>query len=104
MIAFTVPALPVAQPRQRHRVASIGGRMVAQNYTPTKSPANEFKATVNIWMGADGRVQRTELAGSTGNSQTDEQIRVVLAEMPPLREAPPSDMPQPIRLRVTSRF
>jgi hypothetical protein len=31
-------------------------------------------------------------------------IRLALAEIPQLREAPPSDMPQPIRLRVTSRL
>jgi protein TonB len=64
----------------------------------------EFKAIVSIWMSGDGKVQRTELAGSTGNAETDQMIRQALAEMPQLREVPPSDMPQPIRLRVTSRF
>ncbi len=64
----------------------------------------EFKAIVKVWMGDDGKVRRSELAGSTGNAETDELIRVALAEIPQLREAPPSDMPQPIRLRVTSRF
>jgi len=46
MIEFTVPGIPVAQPRQRTRVANFGGRMVAQIYTPAKHPANEFKAAV----------------------------------------------------------
>jgi protein TonB len=64
----------------------------------------EFKATVKIWMSGDGKVQRSELSSSTGNAETDELIRVALAEIPPLREMPPSDMPQPIRLRVTSRY
>ena len=64
----------------------------------------EFKATVKIWLGGDGKVQRSELSSSTGNAETDELIRVAMATLPQLREVPPSDMPQPIRLRVTSRY
>lgn len=69
-----------------------------------KLRGTEFKARVNVWVGADGRVQRSELEGSTGNAETDQLLRVALAELPPLRDAPPGDMPQPIRLRITSRF
>lgn len=47
-IEFTVPAVPVAQPRQRHRIISSGGRTFAQNYTPAKSPVADFKATVRM--------------------------------------------------------
>lgn len=43
-IAFSVPAVPVAQPRQRH--ALIAGHV--RNYTPTKSPVNEYKATLRL--------------------------------------------------------
>jgi protein TonB len=64
----------------------------------------EFKAVVKLWLAADGRLQRSELSGSSGNAETDELIKLALADMPPLRESPPSDMPQPIRLRITSRF
>ena len=64
----------------------------------------EFRAIVSIWMSGDGKVQRSELAGSTGSAETDELIKVALAQLPPLREMPPGDMPQPIRLRVTSQF
>lgn len=46
-IRFTVPAVPVAQPRQR--VAIIGGH--AKTYTPTKHAVNAFKASVqHAWM------------------------------------------------------
>lgn len=37
---FVVPGIPIAQPRQRHRV--VCGH--AQNYTPAKHPVNKFKA------------------------------------------------------------
>lgn len=47
-IQFNVPGVPVAQPRQRHRVATIKGRVMAMNYTPTKDPVNSFKAAVQM--------------------------------------------------------
>ncbi len=50
MISFTVPGLPVAQPRQRHRI--IPGKAFVQNYTPTKAPVNEFKAAIRLAFAA----------------------------------------------------
>lgn len=48
MIAFVIPGLPIAQPRQRSRVMAMGGRFISQNYTPAKAPVNEFKAAVRM--------------------------------------------------------
>lgn len=46
-IRFRVPAIPIAQPRQRTRAfAAKNGKLCAQNYTPQDSPVNSFKATV----------------------------------------------------------
>ncbi len=47
-IRFTIPAVPVPQPRQRHRVVQSGGRTFTANYTPTKDPVNAFKATARL--------------------------------------------------------
>jgi Holliday junction resolvase RusA-like endonuclease len=49
LIEFTVPAVPVAQPRQR-TTADINddGVITVQNYTPTKHAVNAFKATVRM--------------------------------------------------------
>ena len=47
-IEFTIPAVPVAQPRQRHRIISSGGMSFANNYTPTKHPVNAFKASARM--------------------------------------------------------
>jgi Holliday junction resolvase RusA-like endonuclease len=53
IISFTVPAIPVAQPRQRHRVIQSAGKTYAMNYTPKRDPVNEFKATVRMaWQSA----------------------------------------------------
>lgn len=47
-IVIIVPCIPVAQPRQRHRVVSSGGRNFATNYTPKSDPVNAFKAAVQL--------------------------------------------------------
>lgn len=47
-IQFTVPCVPVAQPRQRHRVVHAGGRSFASNYTPAKDPVNAFKSACQL--------------------------------------------------------
>jgi Holliday junction resolvase RusA-like endonuclease len=46
-IIIRVPAVPVAQPRQRHRLVKTGsGKEFIQNYSPAKHPVTTFKATV----------------------------------------------------------
>jgi Holliday junction resolvase RusA-like endonuclease len=49
-ITLHVPAIPVAQPRQRH--AMVAGFI--KNYTPAKHPVNAYKATVRMtWQQAE---------------------------------------------------
>jgi outer membrane biosynthesis protein TonB len=62
----------------------------------------EYSASVALWIGADGRVQKVELAGSTGNPETDALLRETIAGSTRLK-SPPESMPQPVRLRVTAR-
>lgn len=46
-IKFVVNAVPVAQPRQRHRIAeNAKGKTFVQNYTAKSDPVNSFKAAV----------------------------------------------------------
>lgn len=63
----------------------------------------DYKVVLKVWFARDGRVERTELAGSSGDGEIDQQIRTTLAEAAPLRQPPPPDMPQPVKLRLTSR-
>lgn len=51
-IRFHVPVVPIAQPRQRTRVMQLGGRAIAQNYTPKDSPANATKAAIKLFAKA----------------------------------------------------
>jgi Holliday junction resolvase RusA-like endonuclease len=48
MISFCVTCLPIAQPRQRHRVIGDGAKRCVHNYTPTQHPVNAFKASVRM--------------------------------------------------------
>lgn len=46
-IRFRVDGIPIAQPRQRHRIIqSRSGTAFVHNYTPAKSPVADFKARV----------------------------------------------------------
>lgn len=48
MIRIEVPAVPVAQPRQRHRIAGAGEQQFVQNYTETRHPVTAFKASIRM--------------------------------------------------------
>jgi Holliday junction resolvase RusA-like endonuclease len=45
-IEITVPGVPIAQPRQRHRIASGAGGQFVKNYTPGDHPVRDFKAAI----------------------------------------------------------
>ena len=67
-----------------------------------RAPVDEFSVVVKVWLGDDGRVQRTLIVTSSGNPQIDQLIESTLAEMAPLREVPPASMRQ-VQLRLNRR-
>jgi periplasmic protein TonB len=62
-----------------------------------------YKVVVKVWIASSGQIQRYELTSSTGDDAIDSLIKKALDGMPAISEAPPSDMPQPVKLRVTAR-
>ncbi|MGV3583185.1 MAG: TonB C-terminal domain-containing protein [Methylophilus sp.] len=62
-----------------------------------------YKVVVKVWISANGKIQRHELVGSSGKSDVDMLINKALENIPALAEVPPSDMPQPVKLKVTAR-
>lgn len=47
MIRFKINTVPIAQPRQRHRIArDKAGEPFVRNFTPTDSPVNAYKAAL----------------------------------------------------------
>jgi len=63
---------------------------------------SEYRAQVALWIGGDGRVEKVEITGSTGDPRTDGLLRQTIAASPRFKP-PPEDMPQPVRLRITAR-
>ena len=63
-----------------------------------------YKIVVRVWLNADGSVKRTDLVNTSGDEKTDSFLRQALQDLPKLAELPPDDLPQPIRLRITSRI
>lgn len=53
-IKFSVPAVPVAQPRQRHRIAGKPGSQFVQNYVSKTAPVNAYKATCRVAAAQSG--------------------------------------------------
>lgn len=63
----------------------------------------DYRATVRVWFAADGRIQRVELVDGSGDATVDAALRQTIAEAAPMKQPPPPEMPQPVRLQVTSR-
>ena len=71
------------------------------------SPARKtaYAVQLNVWVNADGSVNRTELATSSGKSEVDQALRAALPSVHfSLPKPPPENMPQPLKIRVTSRI
>ncbi|MBU1396668.1 MAG: energy transducer TonB [Gammaproteobacteria bacterium] len=62
-----------------------------------------YKVIVKVWLDSSGKVERAQLVDSTGDAKTDEVLKNALNGMRALRDGPPADMPQPMKIRVTSR-
>lgn len=64
---------------------------------------SDYRVMVRVWLRKDGSVERVELAQTTANTELDQLLRNTLLQVSAMREAPPDNMPQPIRIRVTAR-
>ena len=86
------------------RYAAVAQQALQDRLTrDDKVKKGTYKVVVKLWISATGTLQRYELAGSSGNADVDTEIKQALASVRALGEAPPPDMPQPIRLRIVSR-
>ena len=65
---------------------------------------NRYSVIVHLWISSAGKVNRIKLVKSSGIAELDGALRGVLAQIDQVNSAPPEGMPQPIRLRITSRI
>lgn len=64
----------------------------------------KYTAVLDLWINKDGRIEKVELVRTSGNRDLDTTLRMAVAEVGKVREPPPPEMPQPVRLQVTSRL
>jgi periplasmic protein TonB len=62
----------------------------------------KYSIVLILWITPDGRVERFELGDSTGTAESESAIRDSLTGLR-LSDMPPTDMPQPVKLRVVAR-
>jgi protein TonB len=66
--------------------------------------ANRYSVNVRLWIDRNGAVERVALASTTGDSELDGELERALGGIERFAQAPPADMPQPVRLRIVSRL
>jgi outer membrane biosynthesis protein TonB len=69
---------------------------------PDAKSAN-YQIKVHVWVTSDGRLERYELLGSSGNPKVDAAVRAALSGSPDLGGPPPPGISQPLRLLIASR-
>jgi TonB family protein len=67
-----------------------------------KLRGSEYSAVVELWLSPDGRIEKVEIPGSSGDPQLNARLREAIAERDRFK-APPENMPQPVKLRITAR-
>ena len=73
-----------------------------QNYLADHPEVKKGKYTIDVklWLNNNGTIKSIRLADSTGDKKIDKNLQTALAEMTFSYDAPPENMPQPIRLRI----
>ncbi len=62
-----------------------------------------YAVIVRIWVSADGTIKDSEIVRGSGSEEVDAALAKALQGGMRLSEAPPEDLPQPIKLQITSR-
>jgi periplasmic protein TonB len=63
-----------------------------------------YNVPIKVWTRADGSIERSELARSTGDKEVDRAIERAVARVVRIPYAAPAEMPQPITIRLTARI
>ncbi len=86
-----------------HFAVMMQERISKSLHDDEKLNADKFRATIKVWLSGAGKIERVQLLHSSGSADTDSRIEQVIGAMPALPEAPPSDMPQPVIVRIGAR-
>jgi len=71
----------------------------------TAAMKSGYSVIIDVWVDTDGRISRSELADGSGKADVDQAIRAALPKLhASVGKAPPDNMPQPVRIRMTARI
>ena len=62
-----------------------------------------YTVVLNIWLSRDGVIEDSELVRGSGDAAIDQALASALNSGVRVSRQPPDDLPQPIKLRITSR-
>lgn len=63
-----------------------------------------YSVILEVWIAADGNIERCELVEGSAKKEVDQAIRNVLPRLKlNLGKPPPENMPQPIKIKLTAR-
>lgn len=68
-----------------------------------KVRSSRYSVVAALWINAGGGIERVELQRGTGKGELDKAIVNTLLALR-IEQRPPVEMPQPIRIRITSRL
>ena len=78
-------------------------RFIAQELArDPKLKATPYQFEVRVWLDKDGRFEREEIVRGAGDRELDELIRAGLHSLTAIQQPMPQNLPQPLRIRVTS--
>jgi protein TonB len=63
-----------------------------------------YSAVIKFWISPDGSVTRFEIAKSTNDEEIDKLLSKLIAQFKKTKSAPPPDMEQPVKLKISSRI
>ena len=63
-----------------------------------------YSIIVKLWINNDGSIKDLKLVESSGDKKIDKQLSLALAQMGQFSERPPSNLPQPVKLKINSRL
>lgn len=64
---------------------------------------SDYRAVVRVWFSERGAIEKVELVDGSGDAELDTAIRSALLDLKALDQTPPEGMPQPLKLKLTSR-